>query len=637
MQDGMVVPDASGLFVGLPADELAELRQRLQRRLYAPGQVLLHQGRHSGALHVIHSGAVRVTAHDTLGNVTDLALLGPGQVLGEMSVLTGEAHSATVTALEPTETDVLSRDDFLALLGRSARLARNISQTLSERLLRTSRRQLEAERAVITAVTCPSLPQAAPVIGLNLALSLVRQTRRRTLLVVDAATLAGALAPFAPRALPPLVLLTRDERVAGLHRSPPPGHPALAGVELCATGPGEAVAAPATVVAALEQLTNVYRHIVLAPANGGEYAAQLGASRVLLVGPPARLHDEGMEYVRVAAREAGATPDAVITDVAEQPTTAERHRLGDNRGRPLLHAIPMALELLARDPLPPLIRRERHGAVAQAIDWLARDIARLKVGLALGAGSARGFAHIGVLRVLERAGVPFDVVTGTSVGAIVAGFWSCGFGTEWIAQALSAASRGLLRPTVPYASLFSSRSVRAALRHTMGDRRIEDLRHPFAAVAVDLATREPVALRRGPLWHAALASAAIPGIYPPVLHEGRLLIDGVIRDPLPLGVAADLGADVLIGVRLSPFKDGTGVAAPGRVNILDVVFTMLDVMQETIESHGSQQAGLVIHPRVGKVTLREFSAGEPLIEAGEIAATEALPGLRRYLPWLEGG
>lgn len=631
----MVVPDAGGLFAGLAAEERGELRQRLLPRAYAAGQVLLQQGRHSGELHVIVSGAVRVTARDTLGNVTDLALLGPGQVLGEMSLLTGEPHSATVTALEPTVTDVLSRDDFLALLSGSARLARNISQILSERLLRTSRRQLEAEHAAVTVVACPTLPTAAPAIGLNLAVSLARQTRRRTLLVLDSTTLTGPLAPLASRALPPLALLARDERAAETHRSPPPSHPALGGVDICALEEAESTTTPATVVAALSLLAGVFRHIVVAPAIGADFAASIGASRLLLFAPLSRLRSRDLEVVRAAAVEMGTAVDTVATGVTVQPTMAERqgaYMVGD---RPLLHALPAPLETFAAEPLPPLIRRERRGALAGAVDWIARDVAKLKVGLALGAGSARGFAHIGVLRVLEREGVPFDVVAGTSVGAVVGAFWSCGLSTDQINIALSAASRGLLRPTVPYVSLFSSRSVRAALRHTMGEQRIEELRHPYAAVAVDMATREPVALRRGPLWHAAMASAAIPGIYPPVSHEGRLLIDGVIRDPLPLGVAADLGADVLIGVRLSPSKDGAGLATPGRVNILDVVFTMLDVMQETIESHGSQQAGLVIHPRVGKVTLRQFSEGEPLIEAGAAAAEEALPALRRRLPWLE--
>ena len=127
---------------------------------------------------------------------------------------------------------------------------------------------------------------------------------------------------------------------------------------------------------------------------------------------------------------------------------------------------------------------------------------------------------------------------------------------------------------------------------------------------------------------------------PPVAVDGRLLIDGVVRTPVPTGVVADLGGDVTIGVRLAPVPEGAGAtgapAALTQPNLVDIVFTVLDVMQEAIESLGSERADLMIHPQVSKVTLRRFAEGRALVEAGEAAAEEALPGLRRLLPWLEG-
>jgi NTE family protein len=260
----------------------------------------------------------------------------------------------------------------------------------------------------------------------------------------------------------------------------------------------------------------------------------------------------------------------------------------------------------------------------------------VSLGLVLGGGGARGFAHIGVLRVLEREGVPVDALAGSSVGAFVGGFWSCGLTLDAVAEALVWAAGRPFAPTMPRASLFSSRWIQARTRAIVGARRIEDLARPFAAVAVDLRTHEPVALHRGPLWRALIASGSIPGVYPPVAHEGRLLVDGMVRTPVPTGVVADLGGDVTIGVRLAPVPEGPGAtvrpAAPARPNIVDIVFTMLDVMQEAIESLGSERADLMIHPQVTKVTLRHFAEGRALIAAGEAAAEEALPALRRLLP-----
>ncbi len=200
----------SELFSGLPASEEAQLRERLRPRRFAPGAVILQQGQLSGELHIIRSVTVSVRATDSLGRGTELARLGPGEIVGEMSLLTAEPHSATVAAITATATDVLGRDDFLALVATSARLAQNLSRILSERLLRTSRRQAEAERATVVALACPTAPGTAPALALNLAVSLARQSRRSVLLVTDAATLDGPLAPLRHLVLPALAAVASD-------------------------------------------------------------------------------------------------------------------------------------------------------------------------------------------------------------------------------------------------------------------------------------------------------------------------------------------------------------------------------------------------------------------------------------------
>ena len=634
----------SELFSGLPASEEAQLRERLRLRRFAPGAVILQQGQLSGELHIIRSGTVSVRATDSLGRGTELARLGPGEIVGEMSLLTAEPHSATVAALTPTATDVLGRDDFLALVATSARLAQNLSRILSERLLRTNRRQAEAQRATVVALACPTAPDTAPALALNLAVSLARQSRCGVLLATDAATLDGPLAPLRHLALPTLAAVARDPAAAAAHRDAPPGHPALHGVRLCAlSDDGQPATATGAGTLAADLLGEAYGFIVLTSARATDLAWARGATRHLLAAPLDRLAGGAIRAALAVTRDLDAAADLVVTDLPRTPTVGELanyRRLGD---APVLVGLPIALASLAADQLPPLVRRDRRSQAALAIDRLARDVAKLKVGLALGAGSARGFAHIGVLRVLEREGVPVDALAGTSIGAVVGAMWASGMSADAVAESLTAAGRSLLRVTVPYASLFSNRNLQRSLRGAFGDRLIEDLTLPFAAVAVDLATRQPVALHQGLLWRAVLASAAIPGIFPPVQHNGRALIDGVVRDPLPTGVVADLGGDVIVGVRLSPDprigatpgrQDTLMPHAPERANLLTIVFTMLDVMQEAIESHGTQRANLIIHPAVPKVTLRDFSEGGPLIQLGQQAAEEALPTLRRLLPWL---
>jgi len=179
-----------------------------------------------------------------------------------------------------------------------------------------------------------------------------------------------------------------------------------------------------------------------------------------------------------------------------------------------------------------------------------------KVGLALGSGGARGAAHVGVLKVLEREGIKVSAIAGSSIGAMVGGAYAAGIPLsrieeEWMTTSRTRLFRSFL-PTFPRAGLSSGAGLRRYLREILGDVRIEELPIPFAAVATDLDTGEPVVLRKGPLVEAIRASTAIPGIFQPGRWEGRLLVDGGLVEPLPIRVCRELGADIVIAVDTNP-------------------------------------------------------------------------------------
>lgn len=184
------------------------------------------------------------------------------------------------------------------------------------------------------------------------------------------------------------------------------------------------------------------------------------------------------------------------------------------------------------------------------------DLEEVKIGLALASGGARGSAHVGVLKVLERKGIPIYAIAGSSIGAMVGGAYAAGVPVEriereWLDTDLPKVMRSFL-PTFPRAGLSSGSELRKYLRALLGDARIEELSIPFAAVACDIDTGEAVVLRRGPLADAMRASASIPGIFHPVRWEGRLLVDGGLIEPLPVRVCRELGADLVIGVDIVP-------------------------------------------------------------------------------------
>lgn len=178
------------------------------------------------------------------------------------------------------------------------------------------------------------------------------------------------------------------------------------------------------------------------------------------------------------------------------------------------------------------------------------------MGLALGSGGARGAAHVGVLKVLEREGIGVAAIAGSSIGAMVGGAYAAGIPVErieeeWRRASLPQVVRTFL-PTFPRAGLSSGAELERYLRSIFGDLRIEDLRIPFAAVATDLDTGEAVVIREGPLVEALRASTAIPGIFRPVRWRGRILVDGGLVEPVPVGVCRKLGAGIVVGVDVSP-------------------------------------------------------------------------------------
>ncbi|MCS6908172.1 MAG: patatin-like phospholipase family protein [Anaerolineales bacterium] len=185
---------------------------------------------------------------------------------------------------------------------------------------------------------------------------------------------------------------------------------------------------------------------------------------------------------------------------------------------------------------------------------MADLIRRPKIGLALGGGGARGLAHIGVLEVFEREGVPIDIMAGTSMGGIITALYACGYSPERMQEiALELGDiRNLLRfleLAPPERGIIRTDRIRAYLAELIGkDRCIEDLTLPIALTCVDLYSKKTVYLTKGNLVEACMATSAVPGLFPPVPFNGYLLVDGGVLDNVPAKALRLLGAEYLIAV-----------------------------------------------------------------------------------------
>lgn len=249
--------------------------------------------------------------------------------------------------------------------------------------------------------------------------------------------------------------------------------------------------------------------------------------------------------------------------------------------------------------------------------------------MALGGGVARGLAHIGVISVLEDAGIPIDCIAGASMGAMIGASYCAGL--EVAELKVIAARTGWLsvsRPLLSPSGLFTFQQMERWIEDNVGEFDVRDLAIPFACVASDLITGERVVLWRGRLCSAIRASCSVPGFVPPVEMDGRMLVDGGITDNIPADVARMLGADYVIGVDvfmpalrryLGPF--GQGIAAI-----------------ETLVRHagqGNAECDCLIVPHMEGQSYFRFADYEKFIALGEEATRRRLPVIREGLAQAE--
>jgi len=248
-----------------------------------------------------------------------------------------------------------------------------------------------------------------------------------------------------------------------------------------------------------------------------------------------------------------------------------------------------------------------------------------RLGLALGGGGVRGAAHLGVLSVFEREGIFFDVVAGTSVGAVVgAGVAARVPSADMLERFRSARWIDLARPSWgSKLGMLKTNPMGDILVKTVKAETFEELALPFAAVASDILTGQTVVITDGPLKEAVLASAAVPAIFEPLRREGRLLVDGGLTDNLPVQVARDLGADVVIAIDIMPPLDGS--SEPKDIN--EMVMFSWNIVQRACEP-GRKHADVVITPKVAMVSLMDFTQTQAAYDAGVAAAEEALEEVR---------
>ena len=253
----------------------------------------------------------------------------------------------------------------------------------------------------------------------------------------------------------------------------------------------------------------------------------------------------------------------------------------------------------------------------------------LKIGLALGGGAARGFAHVGVIAVLEEAGLRPQLVVGTSAGSLVAAIYASGKTSAQLQQtALGMEEVAITDWMLPIfgKGMFRGEALGRYVNQLVGGRLIENMAIPLGIVATDLNSGQAVLFRRGDTGTAVRASSAVPAVFVPVKISGHEYVDGGLVSPVPVRFARQMGADIVVAVDISSPPEGN--QAEGTLQILLQTFA---IMGKSINQYELKDADVVVRPSLTGLKSADFSARKQAIESGRAAMLAALPALRARL------
>lgn len=255
----------------------------------------------------------------------------------------------------------------------------------------------------------------------------------------------------------------------------------------------------------------------------------------------------------------------------------------------------------------------------------------VKIGLALGGGAARGFAHIGVIKALESQGIVPDIVVGTSAGSVVGALYAAGnngFALQKIALQMDEAA--ISDWSVPFfakvSGVLKGEAIQNYVNKTIHNVPIEKLKIPFGAVATDLNSGAPILFRRGNTGTAVRASSAVPGVFQSVNVGGRQYVDGGLVSPVPVRFAHEMGADFVIAVNISASPEAQAASSS-----VDVLLQTFAIMGQSINSYELKDADIVIRPELGAMKGNDFAARNTAILAGEQAAMAQMAAIKKKL------
>ncbi|MFA6379295.1 MAG: patatin-like phospholipase family protein [Candidatus Omnitrophota bacterium] len=664
------------LFSKLNWLELHFIASKAELKEYKKGDIVYRKGEPGDAFYCLVSGRILAYLTDAQGHHHHVEYLYRGMYFGIVSLLTGDVHSLDFEALNDSFIIRIPKDHFDEILKKIPRLGIEISYSLSRRLRKQEGREKFILESNIIAVYSPFRGIGSSFYAFNLALHLKAETKKKVLFVdlfraCDVKLLKEATVDFSPtwkkdplsfdsfmddkELLLKSILVTQN------------------GMDLLHVSFESKTRDLSTYISEFVSiLAHDYHYIVLDLPNSADdlvFKTLTQSDDIHLV--LGAQSDEVAEAKEMITRLEGAFPRSVrkerlkllVRDFGEDMslTLQELAKIFDY---PVYAKLPQVIEGEAKTPFlssqMEILLPNEESLFSQRMRRLAREIAKSQVGLVLGGGAAFGLSLIGVLRVLEKEKIPVDIIVGSSIGALIGGFWALGYRADEIAKfAQEFRSKlfciNLLDIVFPRSGLIRGNSIRKWLRRKIGQHNFSETKIPLKIIAYDLTRREDVVIDQGDVVDAICQSIGIPGFIRPVFRDGRVIIDGGIVNPLPTNVLTALGIQKIIAVNImkSPEDIARDVAilhheqealSKVRFSRSPIVFlqhklirffqhlwapSIFDIIVKSFHSVGyvlaeqsGEQSDVLIHPDLTGIDWYELYKVDRLIEAGEKAAQD---------------
>jgi len=644
------------LFAHLSKAQRRLIRERALMREYHKGQIIYEEGAPADALYCVVLGRAVIYSRDSAGNEQILEYLHRGKYFGMISLLTGDTHSVTARALNDCLLLIISKEDFDYLLNKIPCLAIDLSQTLSRRLKNKDMHHKTIFESTVVAVYSSYSRAGKSVYAMNLALSLKKETCK-SVIILDICAVDKN--PTLPRRLE----IKGDCRIFDLCRYK--GYDASVlndfllrdnfGVDLvCFSYHPKDDSCVKSLLSILSAMVNDYHYIVLdLPAVTDEFVTKvLNQSDLIhmLTSPEAGDLNRTYRLINRLTSEFHFREDKIKVIINEYKTAKLGH---DEQVALLGHNIFATLPKIEVGASERMVLDASDSEYAKVVRRISRQLGDCLVGLALGVGMAYGFCHVGVLKVIEEEKIPIDVISGASFGALIASLWVTGRSSSEILEIAGEFREpkniwGIIDVTFPALGFIKGNKLYNFLKKHLQDKTFYDVRLPLKIIASDIKRKESKVFDRGLLVDAIMASCSMPGVFKPFSFKESMLLDGGVITPLPIEPLCKMGVKKIIAVNVTPSREDIlqeyakmkeeivsirkkrwfnikeYLKNKLRINILDIIFSSVEIMQSEIIQREAQLADIVLHPKTQGLHWLELSRAREFAKIGEDEARRNL-------------